>query len=67
MLAAGEGNKALHIRSEMPVAALENSKEKEMKTEKPILRQNLILGDHGKEENIFNSQPGHCHKKLVSI
>ncbi|XP_029864813.1 sodium channel protein type 5 subunit alpha-like isoform X2 [Aquila chrysaetos chrysaetos] len=67
MLAAGEGNKALHVRSEMAVADLKNSKEKEMKKEKPILRQNLVLGDHGKEEHIFNSQPGHCHKKLRQI
>ncbi|KAM6210827.1 sodium channel protein type 5 subunit alpha-like [Sarcoramphus papa] len=67
MLAAGEGNKALHVRSEMAVAELKNSKEKEMKKEKPILKQSLILGDHDKEEHIFHSQPGHCHKKLRQI
>lgn len=67
MLAAEEANKALHVRSEMAVADLKNSKEKEMKKENSILRQNLVLGDHGKEEHIFNSQPGRCHKKLVSI
>ncbi|NXW21456.1 SCN4A protein, partial [Circaetus pectoralis] len=67
MLAAGEGNKALHVRSEKAVADLKNSKEKEMKKEKPILRENLVLGDHGKEEHIFNSQPGRCHKKLRQI
>ncbi|XP_009320790.1 PREDICTED: sodium channel protein type 5 subunit alpha-like [Pygoscelis adeliae] len=64
VLAAGESNKALHVRSEMSVADLKNSKEKEMKKENPILRQSLILGDHGKEEHIFHSQPGRCHKKL---
>ncbi|XP_049654283.1 sodium channel protein type 5 subunit alpha-like isoform X1 [Accipiter gentilis] len=67
MLAAEEANKALHVRSEMAVADLKNSKEKEMKKENPILRQNLVLGDHGKEEHIFNSQPGRCHKKLRQI
>ncbi|XP_035175669.1 sodium channel protein type 5 subunit alpha-like isoform X2 [Oxyura jamaicensis] len=67
MLAAGESDKALHVRSEMPVADLENSKEKEMKGEKPILRQSLILGDHGEEEHIFYSQPYHCQKKLRQI
>ncbi|XP_032865608.1 sodium channel protein type 5 subunit alpha [Tyto alba] len=67
MLAAGEGNKALHVRSEMSVADLKNSKEKEMKKEKPISRESLILGNHAKEEHIFNSQPGHCHKKLRQI
>ncbi|XP_059674764.1 sodium channel protein type 5 subunit alpha [Gavia stellata] len=67
MLAVGEGNKALHVRSEMSVADLKNSRETEMEKEKHILRQSLILGDHGKEEHIFNSQPGHCHKKLRQI
>lgn len=67
MLAAGENDKALHVRSEMPVADLESSKEKEMKGEKPILIKTLILGDHGEEEYIFHSQPNHCQKKLVSI
>ncbi|PKU29543.1 sodium channel protein type 5 subunit alpha-like [Limosa lapponica baueri] len=65
MLSAGEGNKALDIRSEMSVDDLENSKEKEMKKGKPILRQSLILDDPGKEEHIFHSQPGHCQKKLL--
>uniref|UniRef100_A0A8C3KFV5 Sodium channel protein n=1 Tax=Calidris pygmaea TaxID=425635 RepID=A0A8C3KFV5_9CHAR len=67
MLCAGEGNKALDITSEMSVDDLENSKEKEMKKEKPVLRQSLILDDPGKEELIFQSQPGHCHKKLRHI
>ncbi|GAB0185003.1 sodium channel protein type 5 subunit alpha-like [Grus japonensis] len=67
MLAAGEANNALPVRSEMSVADLKDSKEKEMKKEKPFLRQNLILGDRGKEEYIFSSQPGHCHKKLRQI
>lgn len=67
MLAAGENDKALHVRSEKPVADLESSKEKEMKGENPFLRKTLILGDHGEEEYIFYSQPNHCQKKLVSI
>ncbi|XP_026697369.1 sodium channel protein type 5 subunit alpha-like isoform X2 [Athene cunicularia] len=67
MLAAGEGNKALHVSSEMSVADLKKSKEEEMKNENPILRQSLILGNNGKEEHIFHSQPGHCHKKLRQI
>ncbi|XP_035410224.1 sodium channel protein type 5 subunit alpha-like [Cygnus atratus] len=67
MLAAGESDKALHVRYEMPVADLENSKEKEMKGEKPISRQRLILGDHVEEEHIFYSQPNHCQKKLRQI
>ncbi|XP_028942552.1 sodium channel protein type 5 subunit alpha, partial [Antrostomus carolinensis] len=67
ILAAGEGNKALAVRSEMSVADFKNSNEKEMKKEKRILRQNLILGGDGKEEHIFNSQPGHCHKKLRQV
>ncbi|KAM6142235.1 sodium channel protein type 5 subunit alpha-like [Phoenicopterus ruber ruber] len=67
MLAAGEGNKALSVSSEMSVDDLKNSKEKECKKEKPVLRQSLILGDHGKEEHMFHSQPGHCHKKLRQI
>ncbi|NXV85515.1 SCN4A protein, partial [Calonectris borealis] len=67
MLAAGEGNKALQVRSEMSVADLKNLEEKEMKKEKPVLRESLILGDHGKEEHIFHSQPGHCHKKLRQV
>ncbi|KAM6276747.1 sodium channel protein type 5 subunit alpha-like [Spheniscus humboldti] len=67
VLAVGESNKALHVRSEMSVADLKNSKEKEMKKEKTILRQSLILGDRGKEEHIFHSQPGRCHKKLRQV
>ncbi|XP_074429511.1 sodium channel protein type 5 subunit alpha-like [Larus michahellis] len=67
MLAAGEGSKALGVRSEMLVTDLENSKEREMKKENPISTESLILGDHGKEEHIFHSQPGHCHKKLRQI
>ncbi|KAI6074780.1 Sodium channel protein type 5 subunit alpha-like protein [Aix galericulata] len=67
MLAAGENDKALHVRSEMPVADLESSKEKEMKGEKPVLIKTLILGDHGEEEYIFHSQPNHCQKKLRQI
>uniref|UniRef100_A0A8B9ETZ1 Sodium channel protein n=1 Tax=Anser cygnoides TaxID=8845 RepID=A0A8B9ETZ1_ANSCY len=67
ILAAGESDKALHVRYEMPVADLENSKEKEMKGEKPISRQRLILGDHVEEEHIFYSQPNHCQKKLRQI
>ncbi|XP_074755968.1 sodium channel protein type 5 subunit alpha-like [Athene noctua] len=67
MLAAGEGNKALHVSSEMSVTDLKKSKEEEMKNENPILRQSLILGNNGKEEHIFHSQPGHCHKKLRQI
>ncbi|KAM9233019.1 sodium channel protein type 5 subunit alpha-like [Leptosomus discolor] len=67
ILAAGEGNKASHVRSEMSVADLKNSKEKEVKKETPILSQGLILGDHDKEEHIFYSQPGRCHKKLRQI
>ncbi|XP_074938363.1 sodium channel protein type 5 subunit alpha-like [Phalacrocorax aristotelis] len=66
-LAAREGNKALHVECEMSVADFKNSEEKEMKQEKPTLRQNLILGDHGKEEHIFHSQPGRCQKKLRQI
>ncbi|NXX38051.1 SCN4A protein, partial [Tricholaema leucomelas] len=67
MLAAGEDNKALNVISEASVAELENSKEKEMKQEKTALRKNLILGDRGKEEHVFHSQPGHCQKKLRQI
>ncbi|NXQ92238.1 SCN4A protein, partial [Nyctibius grandis] len=67
MLAVGEGNEALYVRPEMSVADLRNSKEKEMKKEKPILRESLILSDHDKEEHIFSSQPGHCHKKLRQL
>lgn len=67
MLAAGGDTKALNAISEASVAELENSKEKEMKQEKTTLRKKLILGDRGKEEHVFHSQPGHCQKKLVSI
>ncbi|XP_010183792.1 PREDICTED: sodium channel protein type 5 subunit alpha-like [Mesitornis unicolor] len=68
MLATGEGNKALHVGSEMLVADLTSSKEEEMKKRPPILGQNLILGDHDKEdEQIFQSQPGRSHKKLRQI
>ncbi|NWQ81069.1 SCN4A protein, partial [Columbina picui] len=66
MLAARESNKTSHVRSEMSVTDLKNLKEKEMK-EQPILQQNLILGDRGEDENIFNSQPGRSHKKLRQI
>ncbi|NWX01355.1 SCNAA protein, partial [Caloenas nicobarica] len=66
ILAARESNKALHVRSEMSVTDLKNLKEKEMK-EQPILQQSLILGDRGKDENIFHSQPGRSHKKLRQI
>lgn len=67
MLAAGEDNKALHDRSEMSVADLKNSEEKEMKKDKPVSRETLIFGDHDKDDQMFHSQPGRCHKKLVSI
>ncbi|XP_055662607.1 sodium channel protein type 5 subunit alpha-like isoform X2 [Falco peregrinus] len=67
MLAAGQSNKALHVRSEMSVDDLKNSEEKGLKKEKPVSSQSLILGDHDKEEHIFHSQPGHCHKKLRQI
>ncbi|NXG43481.1 SCN4A protein, partial [Psilopogon haemacephalus] len=66
MLAAGE-DKALDVRCETSVVELENSKEKEVKQGKTILRQKLILGDRGKEEHVFDSQPGHCRKKLRQI
>ncbi|KAM9387524.1 sodium channel protein type 5 subunit alpha-like [Phaethornis superciliosus] len=65
ILAAGEDNKALEVRSEMSAEGLKNSEE--MNTERPVLRQNLILGDPNKEEHIFDSQPGRCHKKLRQI
>ncbi|NXF86076.1 SCN4A protein, partial [Eubucco bourcierii] len=67
MLAAGGDNKALNVRPETSVSELENSKEKEMKQENTILRRNLILGDRGKEEHVFHTQPGHCQKKLRQI
>ncbi|KAM6338644.1 sodium channel protein type 5 subunit alpha-like [Podargus strigoides] len=67
MLAAGEGNKVLHARSEISVADVKNSKEKEMRKENPVLSQSLILGDHCEEEPMFLSQPVHCHKKLRQI
>ncbi|XP_009694250.1 PREDICTED: sodium channel protein type 2 subunit alpha-like [Cariama cristata] len=67
MLAAGEGNKALHARSEMSVDDLKSSQEKEIKKEKSALRKSLILGDCDKEEHLFHSQPNHCHKKLRHI
>ncbi|XP_032546771.1 sodium channel protein type 5 subunit alpha-like [Chiroxiphia lanceolata] len=66
-LAAAESSKALHVESEMPVADLKNSKGRESIREIPILRQNIILGDQEKEEQIFHSQPCHCHKKLRKI
>ncbi|XP_027749325.1 sodium channel protein type 5 subunit alpha-like, partial [Empidonax traillii] len=66
-LAAGESSKALQVGSEMPVADLKNSKGRESNKETPILRQNLIFVDQKKEEEIFHSQPGHCHKKLRQI
>lgn len=67
MLSAGEGNKASHVESEMSVADLEKSQEKEMRGEKPVSRQSLIVGDQSNEESMLRSQPDHCHKKLVSI
>ncbi|XP_065601047.1 sodium channel protein type 5 subunit alpha-like [Cyrtonyx montezumae] len=67
MLSAGDCNKASHVGSEMSVAGLENSQEKETKGEKPISRQSLIVVDQSNEESIFHSQPGHCHKKLRQI
>ncbi|XP_009871549.1 PREDICTED: sodium channel protein type 5 subunit alpha-like, partial [Apaloderma vittatum] len=67
MLAAGEVNKALDVRSEISVADLKNSEEEELKKENPVLRQSFILDDHDKEEHMFNSQPGRCHKKLRQI
>ncbi|XP_051624211.1 sodium channel protein type 5 subunit alpha-like [Manacus candei] len=66
-VAAAESSKALQVGSEMPVADLKNSKGKAIIKEIPILRQNVILDDQEKEEQIFNSQPGHCHKKLRQI
>ncbi|NWR37930.1 SCN4A protein, partial [Tachuris rubrigastra] len=66
-LAAGESSKALQAGSEMPVTDLKNSKGKEIIKETPISRQNLIIGDQEKEEEIFHSQPDHCHKKLRQI
>uniref|UniRef100_A0A672TTN5 Sodium channel protein n=1 Tax=Strigops habroptila TaxID=2489341 RepID=A0A672TTN5_STRHB len=67
MLAAGEGNKTLPVRSEMSAADLKNSEEKEMKKEKPISRKSSILSDHDKDEHIFQAQPRHCHKKLRQV
>lgn len=67
MLAAEEGSKALHAGSAMSVADLKNSEGKESNKETPTSRQNLILDDQENEEQIFRSQPGRCHKKLVSI
>ncbi|XP_021243737.1 sodium channel protein type 5 subunit alpha-like [Numida meleagris] len=67
MLCAGESDKASHIGSEMSVAGLENSQEKETKGGKPISRQSLIVGDQSNEEIMFHSQPDHCHKKLRQI
>ncbi|XP_008940731.1 PREDICTED: sodium channel protein type 5 subunit alpha-like [Merops nubicus] len=66
MWAAGETKKVLGVSSEISVADLKNSEE-EMKNEKPIVGQSSVSDDHGKEENIFHSQPGHCHKKLKQI
>ncbi|XP_064906451.1 sodium channel protein type 5 subunit alpha-like [Columba livia] len=66
ILAARESNNALHVISEMSVTDLKNLKGKEMK-EQPILQQSLILGDCGKDETIFNSQPDRSHKKLRQI
>lgn len=67
MLAVREGNKALHVESKMSAAELKNSEEEEVEKEKPILRKSSILSDHDKDEHMFQSQPVHCHKKLVSI
>ncbi|OPJ85261.1 hypothetical protein AV530_011713 [Patagioenas fasciata monilis] len=66
ILAARESNKALNVISEMSVTDLKNLKGKDMK-EQPILQQSLILGDRGKDETIFNSQPDRSHKKLRQI
>ncbi|XP_029813807.1 sodium channel protein type 5 subunit alpha-like [Manacus vitellinus] len=66
-LAAAESSKALQVGSEMPVDDLKNSKGNESNRETLILRQNAILGDQEKEEQIFHSQPGHCHKELRQI
>ncbi|KFP75989.1 Sodium channel protein type 10 subunit alpha, partial [Acanthisitta chloris] len=63
-VAAGESSEASHVRSEMPVADLKNSKGKEFEKEAPVLRQDLILGDQDKEEQVLKSQPDHCHRKL---
>ncbi|XP_027504320.1 sodium channel protein type 5 subunit alpha-like [Corapipo altera] len=51
----------------MPVADFKNWKGKEINRETPILRQNVVLDDQEREEQIFHSQPGHCHKKLRKI
>ncbi|XP_053915551.1 sodium channel protein type 5 subunit alpha isoform X2 [Cuculus canorus] len=67
MLAAGEGNKDTYVTSEMSVADLKNSKEKRMKEKTSTFKQSLILGDRGKEDHVFHSQPGHCQKKLRQI
>ncbi|XP_069715358.1 sodium channel protein type 5 subunit alpha-like [Phaenicophaeus curvirostris] len=67
ILTAGEGNKATYVTSEMSVADLNNSKEKKMKEGTPTFKQSLILGDRGKEDHVFHSQPGHCQKKLRQI
>lgn len=67
ILAVEESSKALHGGSEMSVADLKNSEGKESNKETPTSRQNLILDDQENEEQIFRSQPGRCHKKLVSI
>ncbi|XP_042744374.1 sodium channel protein type 1 subunit alpha-like [Lagopus leucura] len=67
MLSAGESNKASHVESEMSVADLEKSQEKEMRGEKPVSRQSLIVGDQSNEESMLRSQPDHCHKKLRQI
>ncbi|KAJ7408210.1 hypothetical protein WISP_122266 [Willisornis vidua] len=66
-LAAGESSKALQVRSEMPVTDLKNSKGEGSNKATPILRQNLTVVDQEKEEQIFHSQPDHCHKKLRQI
>ncbi|KFP07317.1 Sodium channel protein type 10 subunit alpha, partial [Calypte anna] len=49
MLSAGEDNKALEVRSEMSSGGLKNSEE--MNTERPVLRQNLVLGGPPAEQN----------------
>uniref|UniRef100_A0A669R160 Sodium channel protein n=1 Tax=Phasianus colchicus TaxID=9054 RepID=A0A669R160_PHACC len=67
MLSSGESNKASHVESEMSVAGLGKSQEKEMGGEKPVSRQSLIVGDQNNEESMFRSQPDHCHKKLRQI
>ncbi|KFV44559.1 Sodium channel protein type 5 subunit alpha, partial [Gavia stellata] len=71
MLAVGEGNKALHVRSEMSVADLKNSRETEMEKEKHILRQSLILGQYKKLKiprlSVSTAQQQLKHQCVVNI